>query len=69
MGIEAIAEPLDDRRVRLVIRTRRLAYGVRVRARGFVGTYSCLVAKRDHVVQRRVVRGRLFEPLHHGSQT
>ncbi len=37
MGIEASAEPLDDRRVRLLIRTRRLAYGVRVHARGFVG--------------------------------
>ena len=39
------------------------------RPRGFVGTYSCLVQKRDHVVQRCIVRSGLFEPLQHGSQT
>jgi hypothetical protein len=27
--------------------------------RSLVGAYSCLLAKRDHVVQRRVVRGGL----------
>ena len=39
------------------------------RPRRFVGAYSCLVTKRDHVVQRRVMRGGLFEPLHHRRET
>jgi hypothetical protein len=50
------------------IQVEPLAIGTQ-HPRSFVGTYSCLVAKRHHVVQRRVMESRLFEPLHHGGQT
>jgi beta-mannosidase len=38
LGLEAEAEPVDGDVVRLTVRSRRLAYGVRVHAPGFIAT-------------------------------
>ncbi len=59
MGIDATAEPIDDRHVRLTIRTRRLAYGVRVHARGFVSDDDAFSVEPGHerTVELRATSG------------
>jgi len=55
IGLQASGEPLADRTVRLRLRTRRLAYGVRVHVSGFIPTDDAFTiepgAKRTLILQ------------------